>query len=133
MQYSKIDIGLGVTTGYRFSTLLGFAGVGGGISSTFEYLTYDNTIYRPFDHLVRQNRNTWVSINRLNMNISWDARDYKLNPTDGFLLSQGLLFTGGFLFGSRHFIRLDTRSEGFFTLFSIPTETDFDNRISKLI
>jgi outer membrane protein insertion porin family len=41
-------------------------------------------------------------------------------PSKGYLVSQGLTYTGGFLFGSRHYNRSDTTLEGYLTLLDIP-------------
>ena len=120
MDYDALDIALGVTTGYRVGTRLGFLGATAGLSTSLEFLTYDSTILRPYEPAVRENLDSWILVDSLSTTLSWDARDFLLNPSSGFLLSQSANFTGGLLFGDRHFTRLTTRAEAFLTLWDVP-------------
>ena len=129
MEYSEWDISLGVTSGYRIATPFGLVRFNGGLSSTLKFLTYDTTIYRPFEKSIRDDRENWVMVNRLDTSVAWDTRDFFLNPTEGYLLSQGASFTGGFLFGARHFIRLNSRAEGFLPLLKVPVFSNWDLQV----
>lgn len=129
MEYSEWDLSVGVTTRYSIPTAMGFVRFSGGLASTLRFLTYDTAIYRPFDKTVRDEREQWVIINRLDAGVAWDARDFYLNPSEGFLLSQGVSFTGGLLHGARHFIRLNTRADGFLTLLNEPVFTNWDLQV----
>ena len=120
MDYDAIDIALGANTGYRLGTRLGFLGATAGLLTSLEFLTYDSTVLRPYEPTVRENLNSWILVDSLTTTLSWDARDFLLNPTSGFLLSQSANLTGGLLFGDRHFIRLTSRAEGFLTLWDVP-------------
>lgn len=126
MEYSEWDLSLGVTSSYSIPTAVGFVRFSGGLSSTLRFLTYDTAIYRPFDKTIRDERENWVIINRLDTGVAWDARDFYLNPSEGFLLSQRASLTGGLLHGARHFIRLDSRADGFLTLLKEPVFTNWD-------
>ena len=129
MEYTEWDIIVGTTTGYRIPTALGIVRFSGGLSSTLRFLTYDTAIYRPFEQTIRDDRENWVMVNRLDAGVAWDGRDIFLNPTEGWLLSQGASLTGGFLFGDRHFIRLNSRADGFVTLLKAPVLADWDLQI----
>ena len=129
MEYEEWDVIIGTTTGYRIPTKAGIIRFSGGLSSTLRFLTYDTAVYRPFEQTIRNDREHWVMVNQLDTGLALDARDIFLNPTEGFLLSQGASFTGGFLFGERHFIRLNSRADGFLTLVKAPVFINWDLQI----
>ena len=129
MEYEEWDISLGLTSGYRIPTLWGFVRFSGGLASSLRFLTYDTAIYRPFDKAIRDERENWVLVNRLDAGVAWDTRDFFLNPSEGFLLSQGASFTGGLLHGARHFIRLTSRADGFLTLIEEPVFINWDLQV----
>lgn len=126
MSYDSFEISLGFTTGYRLATRAGQFGVRGGVSSRLRSIGYDPMLYRPFEASVRDNRGEFRVIDRISPTVYLDGRDYYLNPTNGYYLSQGIGFTGGVLFGSRHYIRTDTTLDGFLTLFSLPVFESWD-------
>jgi outer membrane protein insertion porin family len=126
MSYDSFEISLGFNTGYRFKTAAGLLGVRGSISSRLRYIDYDPMLYRPFESSVRDNLGAFRVIDRISPTVYLDGRDYYLNPTNGWYLSQSIGFTGGVLFGSRHYIRTDTTLEGFLTLFKIPVFERWD-------
>ena len=129
MEFTEWDVIVGTTTSYRIPTSVGIVRFSGGLSSTLRFLTYDTAIYRPFEQTIREDRENWVMVNRMDVGVAWDGRDIFLNPTEGWLLSQGASFTGGFLFGDRHFIRLNSRADGFVTLVKAPVFPDWDLQI----
>lgn len=120
MGYDSYDLDASANTGYRFKTPAGFLGAAARINTSLQYIDYDRTRFRPFDATVRAGWHVWEWINRLTFTVYDDNRDYYLNPTTGWYLSQGLTVVGGPLFGNRHYNRTDTRAEGFLTLFDIP-------------
>lgn len=126
MSYDSFEISLGFNTGYRMQTDAGMLGVRGGLSSRLRYVDYDPLLNRPFEQSVRDNRGQFRIIDRLSPTIYLDGRDYFLNPSNGWYLSQGFGYTGGLLFGSRHYIRTDTVAEGFLKLFSLPVFEGWD-------
>jgi outer membrane protein insertion porin family len=120
MSLNAFNITLAANTGYRLQTPAGWLGARGSLSSTFRYLTYDPALHRPFDITVRNNLDRFSIINSLSPTVYLDGRDFILNPTSGWYLSQGVSYTGGLLFGDRQFIRTDTALEGFLTLVNVP-------------
>jgi outer membrane protein insertion porin family len=126
MSYDSFDIGIGFTSGYMYHFPPGWLGVNGGISSRFRYLTYDSSLYRPYDPSIRNNWKTWNIINRITTTVYLDGRDNFFNPTTGYKVSQGLGYTGGILFGSRDYIRTDSVLEGFLTLLDLPVAEDWN-------
>ncbi len=121
MSYDSWDIKLGGNTGYRWQ-LPGakYFGLRGGLSSRLRRITYDPTLYRPFDITVRNNLNTWNIIDQLYVSAYLDGRDVPISPTSGYEAIQSFTYTGGFLFGTRQYNRTDTTVEGFLTLLDIP-------------
>ncbi len=126
MQYDSIDIALGFTASRYIRTTVGRLGVNSGLSSTITYVWYDDDLYRPYRSLVRDNLYAWRLVNTWATTLYWDNRDIYYNPTRGHYMSQYFGLTGGLLGGSRDYIKLTTRADGYHTLFSIPVKEKFD-------
>ncbi len=120
MEVVEWNISVGANTGYRWLTNIGRVSASTSFRTGIEYLTYDPEEYRPLDANIRRNLDEWLFVNRWGLSLSLDDRDIAFNPSSGYYLSQGVTFTGGFLFGTRHFIRTDSRAEHFFTLWDRP-------------
>jgi outer membrane protein insertion porin family len=116
MDYTVWKMSLGLDTGYRYFTPLGWLGVRSGVSLGFERIEYNSILHRPFDPDVRAGEGVWKNVNKLGVTLYWDKRDYFLNPSKGFYLAQGATFALGLPIGSRDFIRTDSTAEGFLTL-----------------
>jgi outer membrane protein insertion porin family len=120
MEYDSLDISVGLNTGYSYRTRLGRLGINTGLSSTMTRIWYDDDIYRPYSSLVRDNLREWDFVNNLGTTLYWDNRDIFYNPTKGHYISHYTGLTGGLLLGSRDFIKLTTRAEGYLTLLDQP-------------
>jgi len=130
MDYVLWKFSLGFTTGYRFSTPVGWLGVRSGISTSLEQITYDEELFRPFDKDLRTGHGSWKNVDKLGVTLYWDNRDFFLNPSKGFYIAQGVTFTVGFPTESREYIRTDSTLEGFLTLVDVPV---FENWNFKLV
>jgi len=130
MDYTIWKFSLGFTTGYRYSTPLGWLGIRSGISTSMEQITYDADLFRPFDPVLREGNEVWKNVNKLGVTLYWDKRDFFLNPSKGFYIAQGVTFAVGFPLGTREFIRTDSTLEGFLTLVDVPA---FENWNFKLV
>jgi outer membrane protein insertion porin family len=130
MEYVLWKFALGFNTGYRFRTPVGWLGIRSGISTALEQVTYDSVMFRPFDPDLREGEGKWKNVNTLGIELYWDNRDFFLNPSKGFYISQGVTFAVGFPLGSREYIRTDSIVEGFLTLVDIPA---FENWNFKLV
>jgi len=130
MEYTEWNISLGGNTGYRWRTPVGQLGVGTSLKTSINYVNYDKTLYRPFDPVTRDNLGKWLFVNKWGLNASLDTRDLVYSPSNGYYLSQAVTFTGGFLLGTRHYIRTDSKAEGYLTLFDLPV---FDNWNWKMV
>ena len=126
MNYVLWGVGLGVSTGYRFATSIGRIRVGGGLATNIEFIEYDRTIYRPLDQQLRDGWNRLSLVNKLIVRLALDDRDLFYNPSSGYYVGQVLTFTGGLLFGDRHYIRSDTKGELYFTLFDVPVSEEWN-------
>lgn len=121
MDYGSWDLSLGLNTGYTFKLPGGGdINTSTGFRTTLSYIVYDPTVFRPFRAEDRNNLNSWLFINKLWLSGALDTRDFIFNPMSGFYLSQRLTFTGGFLGGSQHYIRSDSKAEAFVKLLDIP-------------
>ena len=120
MEYHSLILGLGLTTGYQWFTNAGRLGISTGARTNFEYLTYDDTLYRPFNATTRKNLDSFSFTNKLWLNLSWDTRDLIMNPSKGFHINQNVQYVGGLLFGITNYIRSSSKAEVFFTLFDVP-------------
>jgi outer membrane protein insertion porin family len=130
MDYVLWDVSLGLTAGYRHHTPVGWLGIRSGISTSLEQITYDDTLFRPFDPDLRAGQGKWQNVNKLGVTLYWDNRDYFLNPSKGFYIGQGVSFAVGFPWNTREYIRTDSTLEGFLTLLDIPV---FENWNFKLV
>ncbi|NBF41834.1 MAG: outer membrane protein assembly factor BamA [Spirochaetes bacterium] len=126
MQYTEWSMSLGANTGYRFPTQLGRVSVGTGLRTSLDYITYDQSLYRPFDPEVRDNFERWQFVNSWSANSALDTRDLVISPSSGYYLSQRATFTGGPLFGVRHFIRTDSKGQFFQTLWDFPVFSNWN-------
>ncbi len=129
MNYVVWGAAIGASTGYRFATPVGQLRIGGGLSVGFEFIEYDRTVFRPFDQQLRAGWNRLALVNRLILRTALDDRDLFYNPSSGYYIGQVFNFTGGFLFGDRHYIRSDTRGELYFTLFDVPVSEEWNFKL----
>ncbi len=120
MRYDVYDITLGLSTGYKFTTALGFLTLSGALTPTLRYISYDESLYRPFEATVRDNNHRWNFIDSVSVGAALDNRDITWNPTTGYYLGQAFTYTGGFILGARDYIRSDSTVEGFLTLLNLP-------------
>ncbi len=120
MSYDAYSIGLGASTGYTFRTPVGRFVPRTSVNTSINYITYDDTLYRPYNETTRANLNRWRFRNSWSVGAALDNRDYIYSPSRGYRIDQGVTFVGGFLFGERHYTRTDTTAEIFFTLWDIP-------------
>ena len=120
IEYIQWNARVGVSTNYRIVTPIGNISLGTGLSLALIFVEYDRNEYRPFNTTTRNNWNRLVLVNQWTLNASIDSRDLFYSPSSGYFISQRIVFTGGFLFGERHYIRSDSGAEVFFTLFDLP-------------
>ncbi len=118
--YLMYNFLLGVNTGYTFLLPFGRLGLQAAYNPQLRYIDYNDSQHRAFEQSVRDNNHTWNFIDQISMGVFLDGRDIFVNPTKGYYISQSVGLTGGFLFGNRHFIRTDTRLEGFVTILDLP-------------
>jgi outer membrane protein insertion porin family len=119
MDYDQWTISLGFSTGYRFLTLLGNLGLGGGIRTGFVENIYDASIFRPFSPVLRDGNNEWINANSLWMSLSLDQRDVYYDPSKGYYGIQRFGYYGIFDYERERYLKSDTKAEFFFTLFDL--------------
>jgi outer membrane protein insertion porin family len=120
MGYDRWYISLGLSTGYRWTTLLGIFGISGGMRFGIIQNSYDADLYRPFDPTLRNGNNEWTPKNSFWFSLSLDQRDIFYDPSKGYYLYNRMSLYGIFPDESEHYIRNDSKIEYFLTLFNIP-------------
>ncbi|MFP4483668.1 MAG: outer membrane protein assembly factor BamA [Spirochaetaceae bacterium] len=130
MDYTDWEISLGGNTGYRFPTGIGTFAARTSVRTAAGFASYDAATQRPFDPRVRENLETWNFQNSWTLGLSLDDRDLVASPSSGYHADQSATFTGGFLFGDRHFIRTKSKGQLFWTFFDWDV---FDNWSWKLV
>ena len=131
MDYESLTASLSASGGYTFMTPGSRISLGGGVSTALSRLWYDPAIYRPYDKDIRDALGTVTLTDKLWLTASWDTRDLIYSPTKGFILKETLTYTGGFLGGSKHYIKTATDADAYLKIFDIPV-TDTWNFSSVL-
>jgi outer membrane protein insertion porin family len=126
MTYLMYNFLLGINTGYTFLLPFGRLGLQASYNPQLRYIEYDDSLHRAFERSVRDNNHTWNFIDQISLGVFLDGRDIFMNPTKGYYMGQSVTLTGGILFGNRHFIRTDTRLEGFLTLLNLPVTENWN-------
>ncbi|MDR2493643.1 MAG: outer membrane protein assembly factor BamA [Spirochaetaceae bacterium] len=116
MHYDQWRFSLGVSTGYRFPTIAGNLGFGGGVRSGIVLNQYDESLYRAFDPAIRDQNNKWTPANSVWTSVSLDQRDIYYDPSKGYYGIQRFGYYGIFPIELEHYFRTDTKAEFFHTL-----------------
>jgi outer membrane protein insertion porin family len=101
-------------------------GVGGGVRTGLIRNTYDNTRYRPFDPILREENNNWTPALSIWTSVSLDQRDIFYDPSSGYYGIQRLGYYGILPIEKEHYIRTDTKAEWFHTLFDVPVAENWN-------
>ena len=120
MEYKQWYLSLGLSTGYRWSTLMGNVGISGGIRFGLLRNKYDSDLYRPFDHVLRSENNKWTPKNSFWLALSLDQRDIFYDPSKGYYIYERFGIYGLFPNEREHYMRSDTKMQYFLTLFNVP-------------
>ncbi|HWR11624.1 MAG TPA: outer membrane protein assembly factor BamA [Rectinemataceae bacterium] len=124
MPYENWDFSLGFNLGYTLKTRVGDLGATGGLSSGLGMINYDEDKYRPYEAEFRDTNQEWLLTNKIYGRAYLNNLDYWYNPAQGYYASQRLTVTGFLPFERQHYIKSETRLDGYATLFTIPiTET----------
>lgn len=120
MPYENWDFSLGFNLGYTLKTRIGDVGATGGVSSGLGMINYDEDKYRPYEAEFRDTNQQWLLTNRIYARSYLNNLDYWYNPSKGYFASQRFTVTGFLPFERQHYIKSETRLDGFATLFTIP-------------
>jgi len=121
MRYHRAEFGFGINASYRWYPLFATLTWRNGINFNLVKNFYDDTLYRPFDEAIRQQREKWKFSNNLWTRFSLDNRDFVYDPSKGWFLSQQFSFFGLFpKIESEYFFRSETKGELYFTLLDYP-------------
>ena len=120
MEYDSKNISAGVNTGYTWYTRLGRFSSYTGVRSGFEYVEYDEDLYRPWSDDLRDNLNVWDYEDSWWVKGAWDTRDYVGNPSKGFVLSETVTIAGISPVASTDYLKTVSRGQVNFTLLDMP-------------
>ncbi|GHV78024.1 outer membrane protein assembly factor BamA [Spirochaetia bacterium] len=129
MNYDQLGISLGFSTGYRWSTVAGNLGLGGGIRTGWVDNIYDEAIYRPFDPVLRDGNNEWKWTNSFWTSLSLDQRDVYYDPSKGYYGFQRFGIYGIFPFEREHYIKSETKAEYFHTLLNLRITDNYSFKV----
>jgi outer membrane protein insertion porin family len=119
MNYNQLYISLALSSGYRWSTLLGSLNLSGGTRLGVIRNSY-NEIFTPFDPALKDSNKVWTPKNSLWTSISLDQRDIYYDPSSGYYLLERMGFYGVLGRETEHYMRSDSKAQYFYTLFDIP-------------
>ena len=124
MEYMSHNIGGSLNTGYGWVTGLGRLSISTGLNVNWEFVKYDDTVYRPQNQDIRENLGTWKYDDSVTLRLAWDTTDVSFEPTKGFLLSENLTFAGLLPVSRRDYIKSITRFNYNLKLFDIPVNDE---------
>jgi outer membrane protein insertion porin family len=119
MNYDRLYLSLGLSSGYRWNTFLGSLGLNGGVRFGIIRSSYDD-LFQPFDPTLRKGNEIWMPKNSLWSSVSLDQRDVYYDPSKGLYLSERIGLYGIFGNELEHYIKSDSKAQVFITLFDIP-------------
>jgi outer membrane protein insertion porin family len=125
MNYQQWFLSLGLFSTYRWYTMAGTLGTGGGIRTGFINNSYDDNI-RPFDPVIRERNGIWTPVNSVWTIVYLDNRDLFYDPSRGYYTSQRFTYHGFLPVELEHYIRSDTKAEIFFTLLNLPVTDNWN-------
>jgi outer membrane protein insertion porin family len=120
MPYQNWDFSLGFNLGYTIKEKIGDIGAAGGVSSGLNMISYDEDKYRPYEAEFRETNQQWLLTNRIYGRAYLNDLDYWYNPTTGYYVGQRFTLTGLLPSERQHYIKSETRLDGYATLFTIP-------------
>jgi outer membrane protein insertion porin family len=124
-KYEKYPASIGFSTGYTRQTFLGNFSLNGGVRTGVEY---DDINFIPLDPVLR-NDDQWTTTNSLWAGVSLDKRDVYYDPAFGYYGVQRVGYNGIFAADREHYIKTDTKVEGFLTLLKIPVSDDYSYKV----
>ena len=116
MSYEMYRIAVSYGSGYTWMFKEGRLTLSGGLSIGLNHVTYDENEYTPFEYLIYEYRQGWRFSNRLSVSLTWDGRDFFDDTTKGYMLTQNLVYAGGFIGGLSNYIKTSTMASGYISI-----------------
>ncbi|MFZ2780718.1 MAG: outer membrane protein assembly factor BamA [Rectinemataceae bacterium] len=120
MPYENWNMSLGFNAGYTLKTMVGDLGLGGGVMTGLGMRFFDADQYRPYLFDLREANEDWRLYNKLYARAYINDLDFWYNPTNGYYASQRLTWTGLLPSEFQHYLKSETRLDGYLTMFSFP-------------
>jgi outer membrane protein insertion porin family len=119
MYYDQFSFSFGFSTGYRWLTSLGNLGLNGGIRTGWIQNSYDDSLLRPFDPVLRDRNGQFIPALSFWTAASLDQRDIYYDPSSGYYGIQRFAYYGILPIEREHYMRTDTKAEVFVTLLNL--------------
>ncbi len=129
MFYHNFSLFFNLGTGYTYYSPFGKLGATVSIGPTFNFVLYNDDIYRPADFQLRRNLKNWKIYNAFSIKGFYDSRDIAFEPTSGIFLSQRFIFYGGILFGDSHYIKSNSIIEGHLPLVNMKVSENWSFKL----
>ncbi|MDR0302951.1 MAG: outer membrane protein assembly factor BamA [Treponema sp.] len=129
MEFRQWYLSLGFSTGYRWNTFLGIAGISGGTRFGIIKNIYDASLFRPFDPALRSGNNEWMPKNSFWLSLSLDQRDIFYDPSKGYYFYNRTGFFGILNSEREHYIRDDLKIQYYYPLVNLPVTEKWNFRI----
>lgn len=124
MQSESHSVSAGFNTGYSWYFPFARIGISGAVRSGFQYLDYDQDIYRPYSASLIENYHSWEYYDSFSTKLSWDKRNLVYDPTEGYIISQALTIGGILPQSINEYMRSVSRIGAYHTLFSVDYDED---------
>lgn len=120
MEYERWRLSAEHSLAYRWMPDWAVLSISGGLTDAITDFVYDEDLYTPLDPTITRYANNWGLTNSIWTKWSMDARDINYDPSKGWFFSQRIAWYGILPIEVDYFLGLDTKLEGYVTLFSIP-------------
>ncbi|MDC7224951.1 MAG: BamA/TamA family outer membrane protein, partial [Spirochaetales bacterium] len=124
MEYNSHYISAGFSTGYTWPTLLGKFTASTSIRSGIEYVSYDESLYTPYNSSISDNLYNWQYYDTLTVKGVMDDRDISYDPNKGYVFSQSMTMAGITQISTKQYFKTVSKLGLYTTLVDTPIDED---------
>lgn len=120
MEYERWRLSAEHSLAYRWMPDWAVLSISGGLTDAITDFVYDEDLFTPLDPTITRYANNWGLTNSVWTKWSMDARDINYDPSKGWFFSERVAWYGILPIEVDYFLELDTKLEGYVTLFNFP-------------
>lgn len=120
MEYERWRLSAEHSLAYRWMPDWAVLSLSGGLTNAITDFVYDEDLFTPLDPTVTRYANHWGLTDSIWVKWSMDARDINYDPSKGWFFSERVAWYGILPIEVDYFLELDTKLEGYVTLFNFP-------------